>query len=44
MVNVLLYLPIVLTLSEERDGGGVVAALVPTLSDDLQRDTSVQRK
>lgn len=34
-------LPIVLTLSEDREGGGVVgAALAPTLSEDLQRDTS----
>lgn len=33
----------VLTLSEERDGGGVDAvALVPTLSEDLQRDTSAK--
>lgn len=33
--------PIVLTLSEDRDGGGVVAeVLKPTLSEDLQRETS----
>lgn len=39
------YLPIVLTLSEDRDGGGVDAeVLMPTLSEDLQRDTSVNGK
>lgn len=35
-----MYLPIVLTLSEDREGGGVDAVLIPTLSEDLQRDTS----
>lgn len=30
-----------LTLSEDRDGGGVFGAFVPTLSEDLQRETSV---
>lgn len=31
-----------LTLSEDRDGGGVAGAVfVPTLSEDLQRDTSI---
>ena len=30
----------VLTLSEDREGGGVVELLTPTSSDDLQRETS----
>lgn len=35
----------VLTLSVDRDGGGVTAAdFVPTLSEDLQRDTSDRKK
>lgn len=38
------YLPMVLTLSEDREGGGVEAEVfMPTLSEDLQRDTSVNR-
>lgn len=33
-----------LTLSEDREGGGVEAEVfMPTLSEDLQRDTSVNR-
>lgn len=40
--NGIRYLPMVLTLSEDREGGGVEAdVLMPTLSEDLQRDTSV---
>lgn len=38
------YSPMVLTLSEDREGGGVEAEVfMPTLSEDLQRDTSVNR-
>lgn len=42
--HIYVYVPIVFTLSDDREGGGVVALLIPTLSVDLQRETSFDPK